>query len=89
VRNRSSQDPLNYPIRLNNKLAALLGTVESVPGRPTQQTYQVFELLNGQLEAQVQAVEQILGPDLTAYNRLLQSKGLQPVAVERPARVTS
>ena len=28
-RNRSSQDPLNYPIRLNNKLAALQGLVES------------------------------------------------------------
>ena len=28
-RNRSSQDPLNYPIRLNNKLAALQGIVES------------------------------------------------------------
>ena len=26
-RNRSSQDPLNFPIRLNNKLAALQGTV--------------------------------------------------------------
>ena len=34
-RNRSNQDPLNYPIRLNNKLAALQGTVESGDARPT------------------------------------------------------
>ena len=32
-RNRSSQDPLNYPIRLNNKLAALQGIVESGDNR--------------------------------------------------------
>ena len=28
-RNRSSQDPLNYPIRLNNKLAALQGLAKT------------------------------------------------------------
>ena len=34
-RNRSSQDPLNYPIKLNNKLAALQGVVEGGDGKPT------------------------------------------------------
>ena len=37
-RNRSNQDPLNYPIRLNNKLAALQGNVESGDARPTDQS---------------------------------------------------
>jgi hypothetical protein len=34
VRNQSSQDPLNYPIKLNNKLAALAGVVASADPRP-------------------------------------------------------
>ncbi len=46
-RNRSSQDPLNYPIRLNNKLAALQGIVESGDAKPTDQSYAVFKDLSG------------------------------------------
>src|SRR3989475_2728525 len=34
VKNRSSQDPLNYPIRLNNKIASLAGVVAGAPGAP-------------------------------------------------------
>ena len=34
TKNRSSQDPLNYPIRLNNKLAALASTVASADAAP-------------------------------------------------------
>ncbi|HUP88191.1 MAG TPA: hypothetical protein VM100_02505, partial [Longimicrobiales bacterium] len=42
VRNQSNQDPLNYPIKLNDKLAGVLGSIESVPGKPTAQSYEVF-----------------------------------------------
>lgn len=31
VRNERNQDPLNYPIRLHNKIGALLGAVEVQP----------------------------------------------------------
>ena len=46
-RNRSSQDPLNFPIRLNNKLAALQGIVESGDYKPTDQSVAVFKELSG------------------------------------------
>jgi photosystem II stability/assembly factor-like uncharacterized protein len=36
-RNRSSQDPLNFPIKLNNKLAALQSIVEIGDYKPTDQ----------------------------------------------------
>ena len=49
-RNRSSQDPLNYPIRLNNKLAALQGIVESGDYKPTDQAYAVFKDLSARLD---------------------------------------
>ena len=38
TKNRASEDPLNFPIKLNNKLAALHGTVESSDDPPTLQT---------------------------------------------------
>jgi RecJ-like exonuclease len=46
VRNRSGQDPLNYPIKLNNRLAGLIGVVQSGNFRPTDQSYEVFARLS-------------------------------------------
>ena len=43
VRNRSNQDPLNFPIKLNNRLAALRRSVETGDARPTDAAYVVFK----------------------------------------------
>src|SRR5439155_7033232 len=43
VRNRSNEDPLNFPIKVNNKLASLGGVVGSADAPPTDQSYQVFD----------------------------------------------
>ncbi|QYK57350.1 MAG: hypothetical protein KF884_07275 [Fimbriimonadaceae bacterium] len=42
TQNRSGQDPLNFPIRLNDKIAGLLGVVLGGDSRPTRQSYAVF-----------------------------------------------
>ena len=34
TKNRASEDPLNFPIKLNNKLAHVLGVVEGSDNRP-------------------------------------------------------
>ncbi|HEV2570046.1 WD40/YVTN/BNR-like repeat-containing protein [Sphingomonas sp.] len=78
VQNRSRQDPLNYPIMLNDKLAGLIGTVESAEAPPTDQTEQAFATLSGQLDAQLAALEQALG-SLPALNQRLRAAGLKPV----------
>ena len=78
-RNRSSQDPLNYPIRLNNKLAALQGIVESGDYRPTDQSYAVFKDLRGRLAKELARLDALAAGELQALNRLLQEKGLDPV----------
>lgn len=50
VRNQSSQDPLNFPIKLNNRLASLQRSVETGDGRPTKGAYTVFEELVKELD---------------------------------------
>ncbi len=50
---QSSQDPLNFPIKLNNKIAALQGVIESADVAPTEQTYSVFRTLGGKLDDQL------------------------------------
>ncbi len=78
-RNRSSQDPLNYPIRLNNKLAALQGLVEIGDYKPTDQSYEVFKELSGRLDKQFGELDSVFSIDLTAFNKLLSRKKLEPV----------
>jgi len=81
VRNRSNQDPLNFPIKLNNKLAALMGVVESAEARPTDQSYEVFDYLSGLLQVQLDRLEEILDTDLPALNTRLAELGLDPIQV--------
>jgi photosystem II stability/assembly factor-like uncharacterized protein len=81
-RNQSSQDPLNYPIRLNNKLAALQGIVEGGDARPTEQSYAVFKDLSGRLDTQLTRLEGFLKTELQAFNKLLVAQQLEPIKDE-------
>ncbi len=83
VRNRSGQDPLNYPIMLNNKIAALLNLVESALDQPTDQSYEVFDMLSGQLGEELQQMQLIIQQDVARLNELLRSLGLEPIDTER------
>jgi hypothetical protein len=79
VRNQSSQDPLNYPIMLNNKIAALMGVIESSDNRPTQQTYEVFEELSKALDAELQKKDATIKSDLTRLNAAFQREKIEAV----------
>ena len=83
VRNQSNQDPLNYPIKLNNKLAALLGVVESSEDRPTDQSYEVFEHLSALLDEQMAEMDIVIRRDLGRLNELLIREGLEPIEDRR------
>ena len=78
-RNQSNQDPLNYPIRLNNKLAALQGVVDSGDTRPTDQAYVVFKELSARLDAQLARIDAFVTTELPAFNEILAGHGLEPI----------
>ena len=84
VKNKSNQDPLNYPIKLNNKIAALLNLVEGSEYRPTDQSYQVFQYLSGRLDQQIEQMNLVIQRDVGRLNELLRRLGLDPIDVERP-----
>ncbi len=85
-RNRSSQDPLNYPIRLNNKLAALQGLIEIGEYKPTDQSYAVFKELSDRLDKQFGQLDSVLSIDLATFNKLLARRKLPPVKDTLPPR---
>ncbi len=84
VKNQSNQDPLNFPIKLNNKLAALMSVVESGETRPTNQSRSVYEHLSGLLQTELDRMEVIIREDLQRLNELLREEGLEPIQTERP-----
>jgi len=59
TKNQSPQDPLNYPIRLNNKLSSLRRSVENGDARPTDAAYQVFDELSEELAGHLDALSDI------------------------------
>ena len=85
VQNKSSQDPLNYPIKLNNKIAALSGVVESADHKPTTQSYEVFTELQQALQAQLATMQKSLTGDLPRLNNALRREKVAPVDPKAPA----
>jgi photosystem II stability/assembly factor-like uncharacterized protein len=83
VRNQSNQDPLNFPIKLNNKLAALLGVVERGEYGPTDQARTVYEHLSGLLDQELQRMDLIIRQDLSRLNELLRAENLEPIEAQR------
>src|SRR5260370_14433681 len=85
TRNQSSHDPLNFPIRLNNKLAALAGVISRAETPPTDQSYAVYDELVAQIDAQLQKLGQVMKTDVPAFNQLLPTPNIPPVASKPPS----
>jgi photosystem II stability/assembly factor-like uncharacterized protein len=71
---KSGQDVLNFPIRLNNQLAALGGVVGSADSAPTQQSYEVFEMLSKAIDEQLAKWKSIVATDVKAYNDVVKQQ---------------
>jgi hypothetical protein len=79
VRNQSNQDPLNFPIRINNRFASLLRVVNTGEGKPTGNVEPIFNDIVSELKAQTDKLQQVLSTDLPALNRMLQRSKLKPI----------
>jgi hypothetical protein len=82
VKLQSSQDPLNFPIKLNNKIAALQGVIESADVKPTEQAYSVFRTLSNSLDEHVGRLDTTTKTKMPPINQLLQRQKLDPIKAE-------
>ncbi|MDX5483325.1 MAG: glycosyl hydrolase [Hymenobacteraceae bacterium] len=83
TKNRSGQDPLNFPIRLNNKLANLVGQVSTGDFRPTDQAYAFKKEITSQIDEQLNLYKQVQTQDVPALNKLIQQKGVEYISVKK------
>ena len=79
VRNRSNQDPLNFPIKVNNRLANLLSMVERGEGRPNDGMREVFQIMVDELAGYTTTLDGIWADELVAVNGELERLGLEPL----------
>ncbi|HET7700847.1 MAG TPA: hypothetical protein VFM06_08295, partial [Candidatus Limnocylindria bacterium] len=79
VKAKSRQDTLNYPAKLNAKLASLLGSVGGADFAPTQGMRDVFEDLARRVDAQVAKWNGLVAKDIPAFDALVRSSGVPAV----------
>jgi hypothetical protein len=72
-------DSVNFPSRLNVKVAALTSVVASADTRPTQQSYEVFSELSARIDSQLHRLKEITDTDLTTLNRMIREMELPAV----------
>jgi hypothetical protein len=82
VRLQSSQDPLNFPIKLNNKIAALQGVIESADVKPTEQAYSVFRTLSNSLDEDLGRLDTTTKTRMPSVNQLLQRQKIDAIKAE-------
>ena len=81
TKNRSGQDPLNFPIRLNNKLAHLLSVASRGNFKPTDQMYGVRDELIEKINAQLLKWENIKSSDLDKLNATILENNIQLISI--------
>lgn len=69
TQNRSGQDPLNFPIRVTNKLAHLNSLVSRGDFPPTSQDIAVKNELTAQIEQQLSEFNRMLDSEIEEFNR--------------------
>ncbi|MBK6760008.1 MAG: glycosyl hydrolase [Ignavibacteria bacterium] len=79
---KAFQDLLNYPVKLNNKIASLSSVAASADRRPTQQTYDLFEVLGKDADEQLTALKGIEDTMIAELNAAV--KALDLPAIPKP-----
>ncbi len=78
---RSGQDVLNYPIKLNDKLAGVFETANSGFAAPSRQAKDVYTELASQVDRELALLRTIKTKDIPAFNELIRQKSLPVIGV--------
>ena len=79
TRNQSGQDPLNFPIKINNRIASLNRVVNAGDGKPIGSAYEIFQDVTAELKVQTDRLQQVLAKDLATFNAEAKRAGVAPI----------
>ena len=78
---KSSQDVLNYPIKLNDKLSGLFNVANSGNMPPSKQSRDVYNDLSSQIDRELLKLKEIKEKDIPAFNELIRQKSLPVIGL--------
>ncbi|MCA4899811.1 MAG: glycosyl hydrolase [Cytophagales bacterium] len=81
TKNRSGQDPLNFPVRLNNKLAALGSEVDGSDYKPTEQVKAVYNEITEKINDQLNQLNKVMTDKVPKFNELVKQKQVSAISV--------
>ena len=82
AKSKSSQDPLNYPVKLDDKIAALAAAAAGADAGPTDQSRELFKELSEKADAEISNLKAIMESDVANLNALLKDAGIPHIIVE-------
>ena len=72
---------MNFPIRINDKLAGVFGTANSGITAPSRQAKEVFAELAKQADAELAKLKKIKEEDIANLNKLIREQQLPVIGV--------
>jgi len=82
TKNQSPQDPLNFPIRLNNKLGHL-NSLSYGDYPPTDQAIEVRDELFTEIDANINEFKRIKSEDIKVFNKLFRERMVDAIWIEK------
>lgn len=85
TKNESYQDPLNYGIRINNRLAFLLADQQRGDFPPTDQAIAFFTEVKAELEVELKDLDELIETELPKINEAAKPFGIQLISPRKKA----
>lgn len=82
VRLKSNQDMLNFPIKLNNKLAHVASLASMGIYRPTAQMIEVKDFLTKEIDEQLQVWYKLKDEELPKFNQLIRDSKIDVISAD-------
>jgi photosystem II stability/assembly factor-like uncharacterized protein len=79
---KAGEDILNFPMRLNDRMAALYHVAASGNNPPTQQVKDAFSELSTETDVQLDKLKKIMSEDLKGFNQMIIDKKIQVIKVK-------
>ena len=83
TQNKSGQDPLNFPIRLNNKLAYLSSQAGAGNNPPTAQAEGVRKDITKAIDKELTSLNKIMEQDIPALNQQIKDAGIDFITTKK------
>ncbi len=88
TKSKSSEDMLNYPIRLNDKISGVYGIASGGNAPPSRQAREVFAELSGQADRQLDRLKVLVQSSLPTLNKMIYERQVPVISIKEKDKDT-